>query len=155
MEAGTAPNIIPDKAVVTGSVRPTSRATREGIEEKIKRIIGGVSTALRCETEVKYTRIYPVTVNDAGLTDVLTAAAGGILGAAGLVEMPIIMGSEDFSYYGEKVPAAYGVLGMADPAVKGSDQPHHSPRFAVNEAVLAHGASILAAFALAFLSDGR
>jgi amidohydrolase len=91
VEAGTAPNIIPDKAVVTGSVRTTSRATREGIEEKIKRIIGGVSTALRCETEVKYTRIYPVTVNDAGLTDVLTAAAGGILGAAGLVEMPIIM----------------------------------------------------------------
>lgn len=152
VEAGVAPNVIPDKALVTGNVRTTSRETRAGIEGRMRRIIDGVSAALRCETELKYTRIYPVTVNDSRTTDILVAAAGGIVGADKLAEMPIIMGSEDFSYYGEKVPAAYGVLGIGD-GEKGTDKQHHSPQFAVNDDVLGLGASILAAFALSFLED--
>jgi amidohydrolase len=154
IEAGNAPNVIPDKALVTGNVRTTSRKARDGIETIIRRIVGGVSTALRCETSVKYSRIYPVTVNDPGLTDLMVRAAGEIVGVGDLVEMPILMGSEDFSNYGEKIPAAFGILGMAD-AAKGSDQQHHSPTFAVNDDVLGLGASILAGFALTFLSEGE
>jgi amidohydrolase len=153
VEAGVAPNVIPDKALVTGNVRTTSRETRAGIEGRMRRIMDGVSAALRCETELKYTRIYPVTVNDSRTTDILAAAAGGILGADKLIEIPIIMGSEDVSYYGEKIPAAYGILGMGDPE-KGTDRQHHSPQFAVNDEVLGQGAAILAAFALSFLEGG-
>ena len=56
------------------------------------------------------------------------------------------MGSEDFSYYGEKVPAAYVFLGIAD-ETKGTGNQHHNPRFNVNDDVLPSGAAILAAFA--------
>ncbi|HOX31617.1 MAG TPA: M20 family metallopeptidase [Spirochaetales bacterium] len=150
IEAGNAPNVIPETALLTGNVRSTSRATRDEVEASVRRIAAGASMALRCETEVRYTRIYPVTVNDPGLTDVMLRAAGGVLGPGSLVELPIIMGSEDFSNYGEKVPATFAMLGMADPA-KGSDRQHHSPGFAVDDSVLGHGAAILAAFALEFL----
>jgi len=155
IEAGNAPNVIPDKAIITGNVRTTSRATRDGAEAAIRRIVAGVSSALRCETEVKYTRIYPVTVNDPGLTEVMLSAAGRISGAGNLVEMPIVMGLEDFSNYGERIPATFVLLGMGD-AAKGSDRQHHSPSFAVNDEVLGQGASILAAFALEYLEgQGR
>ncbi|MFA6506847.1 MAG: M20 family metallopeptidase [Treponemataceae bacterium] len=150
VEAGIAPNVIPDKAIVTGNVRTTTRETRDGIETRMRRIIDGVSAALRCETSLKYTRIYPVTVNDAGMTDIMASAAAQIVGTENIVEMPIMMGSEDFSYYGEKIPAVFAMLGIADSA-KGTDNQHHSPKFAINDEVLGLGASILAGFALTFL----
>jgi metal-dependent amidase/aminoacylase/carboxypeptidase family protein len=75
-----------------------------------------------------------------------------VLGPKNVQEMPMVMGSEDFSYYGEKIPAAFGLLGMADSA-KGTDQQHHSPHFKTNDAVLSSGSAILAGFALKFLEE--
>ena len=150
VEAGNAPNVIPDKAVVTGNVRATNRKTRDGMEARMKRVIDGVSAALRCTSTLKYTQIYPVTVNDPAMTVMLGDVAGRMFGADKVIEMPIAMGSEDFSYYGEKIPATFGFLGMGDPQ-KGSDKPHHSPHFNSNDAVLANGAAMMAGMALEYL----
>lgn len=150
VEAGNAPNVIPDKAVITGNVRTTNRDTRDGMETRIRRVIDGVSAALRVTTELKYTRIYPVTVNDSAMVELLGSVAAETMGKDAVKELPIQMGSEDFSYYGEKVPAVFAMLGMGDPA-KGSDKPHHSPHFNSNDEVLADGAAVLAGFAAKFL----
>ncbi len=64
------------------------------------------------------------------------------------------MGSEDFSYYGEKIPAVFGMLGISDPA-KGTDKPHHSPHFNSGDDQLAKGASLLAGFALNYLASKK
>lgn len=154
VEAGNAPNVIPDKAVVTGNVRATNRKTRDGMEARMKRVIDGVSAALRCTSTLKYTQIYPVTVNDPAMTVMLGDVAGRMFGADKVIEMPIAMGSEDFSYYGEKIPATFGFLGMGDPQ-KGSDKPHHSPHFNSNDAVLANGAAMMAGMALEYLSGRK
>ena len=101
---------------------------------------------MRCTAELTYTPIYPVTVNDPEVTAVMRSAAADILGEENIEEVPVAMGSEDFSYYGEKVPAAYVFLGIADEA-KGADGPLHNPKFNVSGDVLPSGAAILAAFA--------
>jgi amidohydrolase len=150
IDSGSAPNVIPDKAVMTGNIRTTSRETRAGMEARVRRIIDGVSSALRCTTTLNYTPIYPVTVNDEGMTELLRISAGQVVGEDNVVEVPIAMGSEDFSYYGEKVPAAFGLLGIGDPA-KGTDRQHHSPHFNADDAVLSKGVALLAGFALGFL----
>ncbi len=154
VESGNAPNVIPDKAVITGNVRTTSRETKAGMEERFRRIIDGVSSALRCKAELKYTPIYPVTINDENITSILKESAGQVVGSDKLIEVPIAMGSEDFSYYGEKVPAAFGMLGIGDPE-KGTDKPHHSPHFKANDAVLSKGAALLAGFALNYQKKYR
>jgi amidohydrolase len=154
VEAGMAPNVIPDKAVITGNIRTTSRKTREGMEARIRRIIDGVSAALRCTTTLKYTPIYPVTINDPDMTVMMGDVAAKVFGKDKVVELPIAMGSEDFSYYGEKIPAVFGFLGMADPE-KGSDRQHHSPHFNSNDAVLVHGAEMMAGMALEYLSGKK
>lgn len=149
MEAGTAVNIIPDTARVAGNVRTTSREVRGEIEGIMKRVADGICTAMRCTAELTYTPIYPVTVNEPGITSLMRSVAVELLGEENIEEVPISMGSEDFSYFGEKVPAAYVFLGIADEA-KGTHNPHHNPKFNVNDEVLPSGAALLAAFAARF-----
>ncbi len=153
IESGNAPNVIPDKALMTGNIRTTNRKTRSEMEGRVRRIVDGVSSALRCDTELTYTPIYPVTVNDEKLTDLYRETAARVLGKEHVIETPIAMGSEDFSYYGEKVPAVFGMLGMADAEAQ-TDRPHHSPHFKAHEDVLVSGAALLTSFALSFLAKG-
>jgi amidohydrolase len=147
LEAGTAVNIIPDTARVAGNVRTTSRDVRDRMEGIMKRVADGICAAMRCTAELTYTPIYPVTVNDPEVTAVMRSAAADILGEENIEEVPVAMGSEDFSYYGEKVPSAYVFLGIADDA-KGTGNQHHNPKFNVNDDVLPSGAALLAAFAV-------
>ena len=151
IETGSAPNIIPDTALITGNVRTTDRTTRSEMESRMARVIKGVSDALRCASTLTYTQIYGVTVNDPALTDLMLRTATDLLGKENTKEIPIAMGSEDFSYYGEKIPAVFGMLGINDPA-KGTDKPHHSPHFNAGDDQLARGAALLAGFALNYLA---
>ena len=112
----------------------------------MRRVADGICLALRCTAELVYTPVYPVTVNEPEVTGLMRSAASEIFGEENVVEVPIAMGSEDFSYFGEKVPAAYVFLGIAD-ETKGTHNQHHTPRFNVNDDVLADGAALLAAFA--------
>ena len=86
--------------------------------------------------------VYPVTVNDDDLTQwILDVTKAEGLGDR-LIEREFAMGSEDFSYYGEKVPAAYINLGM------GTGAPHHSAGFRVDDAVIELGVKLMSALAL-------
>jgi len=154
LEAGTAVNIIPDTARVAGNVRTTNREVRARMEGIIRRVADGICAAMRCTAELTYTPIYPVTVNDPGATEVMRSAAVDVLGEENIVEVPVAMGSEDFSYFGEKVPAAYVFLGIADEE-KGTNNQHHNPKFNVNDKVLPRGAALLAAFAMRMNRESR
>ncbi len=152
VESGNAMNVIPDKAVISGNVRTTKKETRDTMEDRFNRIVNGISSALNCKTAIDYNQIYPVTVNDPILTDILKQSASQVLGDDNLKNIEIAMGSEDFSYYGEKIPAVFGFLGIGDPD-KGTDKAHHSPLFNANDSVLASGSAILSLFALNYLEN--
>jgi amidohydrolase len=64
------------------------------------------------------------------------------------------MVSEDFSYFQEKIPGVFFFLGCGNPA-KGTDNPHHSPRFNVDDDALSTGVELLAGFAAEFLAGKR
>lgn len=152
VEAGTAVNIIPETARVAGNIRTTNPAVRAGMKDIVRRVADGVCAAMRCEAELTYTPIYPVTVNEPRATEFMKAAAADLSGAGSLTEVPVAMGSEDFSYYGERVPSAYVFLGMADKDRGGFNQ-HHNPKFNVNDDVLASGTALLSLFAARMASD--
>lgn len=146
LEAGTAFNIIPETARIAGNIRTTNPEVRAGMKDIVQRVADGVCSALRCGAELDFIPIYPVTVNEPRATEFMKAAAKDLAGADCLMEIPVAMGSEDFSYFGQKVPAAYVFLGMADEA-KGGFTSHHNPRFDVNDDVLSTGAALLSLFA--------
>ena len=142
IHSGSARNVIPDECAISGTIRCSDMATRRATEDRIRRVVQGTASAWRCTAEVDYQCVYPVTVNDPGLTQwIIDAATAEGLGDR-LLELEFMMGSEDFSYYGQKIPAAYITLGM------GTDNPHHSPGFRVDDAVIPLGVRLMSALAL-------
>ncbi|GHS90122.1 amidohydrolase [Synergistales bacterium] len=145
-------NIIPERVEIVGSCRTFRPEVQDRVEEAIGRISRGVGESLRCKIDLKYTRILPATVNDASVTELVKSTAEKLMGADKVRESALIMGSEDFSYYANKVPAAFVSLGTGAPEKK-TDMPHHSPKFDVDEDALYLGAALHAAFAWTFLNQ--
>lgn len=151
IKSGTAPNIIPETATLTGNIRTTSPETRAAIPEKMNRIMNGICSAMRCEGILDFTNIYPVTVNDEELTGMAQQAAEEMWSKEVVEKAPLLMGSEDFSYYEEKVPGTFFLLGCGNEE-KGTNNQHHSPKFNIDDDVLPSGSAMLAGFAWKYLS---
>lgn len=151
IQGGTRFNIIADETWFHGSVRYFQPGTSEVMEEKIRRHVSGVAQAHRNGVEVEYTRGVPPTVNDAALTALARDVAGAELGADCLVKMEPVMGSEDFSFFAQRVPGVFAALGTHNEA-KGLVYPNHHPQFTVDEDVLDLGVKLHVGFAKAFLN---
>jgi len=155
LDAGSAHNIIPDKAVLKGTIRTLSRERQLGVRDDLRRLAEGIASAHDCQAEVTVIEGFPPTVNDPRAVDLFAAVAGELPGGAFDALPYPIMGAEDFSYVLEKVPGAMAFLGVA---TDGADWSGccglHSNRMIVDESVLPRGAAILAGCALRFLERG-
>ncbi|HPU69604.1 MAG TPA: M20 family metallopeptidase [Acetomicrobium flavidum] len=147
LESGSAPNVIPEKALIQGNIRTTNSIVRDELPGSIERIAKGIGSALRCEVKTNFIPVYPVTVNDPDMVETLKKVASAMFGDQSLTEMPIVMGSEDFSFYQQKIPGVIFFLGMAD-SQKGTDAEHHNPTFKTNDGVLKKGVALLTALVM-------
>jgi hippurate hydrolase len=153
--AGTAHNIIPDKALLTGTIRTLSPERRRDLRPALRQLVDGIAAAHDCRAEVTITDGFPPTVNDPRAVDLAEAVAEALPGGAFQRLSEPIMGAEDFSYVLEKMPGAMAFLGVAP---EGSDWASccgiHSSRMLVDENALPRGAAVLAGCALRFLERG-
>jgi amidohydrolase len=147
INAGESFNVIPDRAELLGSLRSFNPRVRDGMEERLRRIACGIASAYRCEAEISVKYMLPCVSNAPGLTETLKETAVEIAGPDNVEESSLLMVSEDFSVYQEKIPGVFFFLGAGGEAV-GAAYPHHSPKFAIDENVLPTGAALLAAFAV-------
>ena len=146
--AGTAFNIIPEKAHVGGTVRTLNADLRGRMPARIEELARCVARGMRGDAELDYNFSYPVTVNDAGAAERVLDVAGDLFGEDSVLELPNpSMGGEDFAFFLQKVPGAFVWLGVGE-EVSGL----HTPRFAFDEEILPRGAALLAALALESLS---
>ena len=147
LRAGDAFNVIPDSAYLEGNMRTFEQATRSDVQEKIRRIAGGIAEAYRCTAEVELSPMFLPVTNDAFVTEVLKEAAEMVVGRDRMEESPLQMVSEDFSIYQQQVPGTFFFLGTGC-AEKGTDRAHHSPSFNVDDASLPTGVAVMSVFAL-------
>ena len=147
IEAGSAFNVIPDRAVLRGTLRSLSETTRCLIERRVAEVAEGVARAHGCRAEADLQRGYPVTVNDAGAVERFLRVARAEVGADRVVPAPFpVMGGEDFAFLGQKVPSCYWALGLARP---GERHPAlHAPDFDFNDEALGTGIHMMAALAV-------
>ena len=145
-------NIIPETVFMNGTVRTFNPKVQDHIEDAMNRIVTAHCAAARCTAELKYIRFIPATINDPAMTSLLTGAATELFGDASLVETELIMGSEDYSFFLQKIPGTYFNLGTRNVA-KGTDKSHHSPVFDLDEDALATGTALMASFAWKYLSS--
>jgi len=151
IEAGSAFNIIPDRVNLLGTTRSFRPEVQDKVEKSIGRLISSISEAYQCRSEYRYTRYVPSTINDEKATLLIREIGEELLGQENAEESPLIMGSEDFSYFQRKVPGTFFFLGTGNPE-KETDHPHHSPHFNVDEDVLVSGVTILSTFAWRWLA---
>src|SRR5688500_3983713 len=155
LDAGSAHNIIPDRAVLKGTIRTLSPGRRQEIRDDLRRLAEGIAAAHECTAEVTVIDGFPPTINDPRAVALFEAVADDLPSGAFETLPHPIMGAEDFSYVLEKVPGAMAFLGVA---AEGSDWAGccgiHSSRMVVDETALPRGAAILAGAALRFLERG-
>jgi amidohydrolase len=152
--AGSTSNVIPETAVLEGTLRTLAEPTRQLMHEEIHRVCRHTALAHGCSAEVDIVGGYGVTTNDAGAAARVEELAGGLLGPAAVVPMPTpIMGAEDFSYVLAEIPGAMSFLGARPPGVDPDTAPaNHSNRVVYDEAVMPTGVALLAGLALTALS---
>ncbi len=149
VHSGTKENIIPDEAMLDGTIRTLDEATRKRAKAKVAEVAKGVCKAFGAWAEVEFEKdAYPVTVNDAKATEDAVKVLKSIPGTK-VKKIEAILGGEDFSRFLQKAPGTFYFLGTNNPA-KGCVYPNHSSKFKVDEDVLKLGTASLAMLAYEF-----
>ena len=143
LQAGHAPNVIPTRAVLRGSVRTPHRGVWAEAEAIVRSELAAMLEGSDAEVELHYQRGVPPVVNDPGAADVVRSAATAVLGAEAVVEPPRSNGGDSFAWYQERVPGCYVRLGVHDPT---SGEPRldlHSGRFDVDDRAIEIGIRVM------------
>nr|WP_242000062.1 amidohydrolase [Streptomyces klenkii] len=156
IRAGSAFNIIPETAELSGTYRTLSEASRRTVREGIARVAGGVAAAHGMTADIELPEGYPTVQNDPAFTALVRRAAAAALGPSRVHELPHpTMGGEDFSYVLQRVPGAMVFLGACPPgSVPGTVPDNHSDRVLYDEEALAAGVALHCAVAEDFLRGG-
>ena len=147
--AGVLNTIIPDEAVLTGTIRSMDPDLRHDIFTRIRRTAESIAHGAGATVEVDINNNLPLTYNDPDLYNRMIPTLQRVAGPGRYVEAPPVTGSEDFAYFAEKVPGLYFFLGINPEGIPVEQAaPLHSPRFFINEDVLVTGVRALAHLAL-------
>lgn len=144
-------NIIPDQVVLEGTLRTFNENWREKAHQLIHQIASGIAAASGAICEIDIRKGYPFLVNDDTMTMVAGNAAAAILGNENVIELPLRMTAEDFSYFSHIIPGIYYRLGVAGP---NGDAPNlHTSRFSIDESAVKTGLISMSAVAVAMLDE--
>jgi len=136
IHTGTASNIIPDTAMINGTVRTFDKDVKALIRKRMEEIVQGQAASYGVTAELDYEEGYPATVNADEQTGFAAAIARDVVGEANVdAESPKVAGAEDFSYMLEERPGAYLFLGA------GPGAGLHHPKYNFNDEVAPIGAS--------------
>jgi len=147
IHAGTAPNIVPEQAVMEGTLRSFSEPVRELLKSRLREVLEGTAQAAGCRAELELRPGFPAVVNDPEAVEQVRRAAAEVVGETNVHEPAPLAASEDFSFFLDKRPGAFVLVGAGNEK-RGITAPHHSPDFDIEESVLPQGAELLARLAL-------
>ncbi|WP_137125917.1 M20 aminoacylase family protein [Roseomonas sp. HF4] len=141
--AGSAGNVIPEVAELTGTVRTFKPEVQDMVERRLGAIVRSIAEAHGAQAELAFTRGYPPTVNHEAETLRAQKAAAHVLGEARIHRnAPPRMGAEDFSYMLQRCPGAFIGIGQGDGGRHSVGL--HNPRFDFNDDLIPLGASVFA-----------
>ena len=151
IHGGSRFNVIPNHVTMEGAVR--TFATGDRTETLIRRITESTAAAFGAKATVDYRYVaLPLINGDERLNRIARGAMVKLYGEEGMGHMPVMMGSEDFPWYGERVPYAFGFVGSRN-VEKGLVYTNHHEKYTVDESVLKRGTALLAQFAADYLTE--
>jgi amidohydrolase len=147
IHGGTAPNIIPTRVELQGTLRVFDPRLRERLLQRMADLIQGIATTFRVESELRMTDACPACINDPAMADLVADVARRIVGPHNTLGETRTMGADDMSLFLNAVPGCYFFVGSANHE-RGLDSPHHSPAFDFDERALDIGVQMLTSVAL-------
>jgi len=152
LQAGSAPNVIPDHGVVGGTVRILDAVAWSECELIIREAVIDIVRPYGVTATLDYQQGVPPVVNEARSSEILVHAVHDVLGPGGRVSVPQSLGGEDFGWYLDRVPGAMMRLGTRTPG--GATYDLHQGDLRTDERAVGIGARLLAqAAARALVTD--
>lgn len=159
IQAGEAINVIPDHAVLQGTVRTFSIETLDLIEQHMRKLSTELCAAFGATAEMEFERKYPPTINSADMAELAKNALQQIPEVIAVhTNLPPTMGAEDFAFMLQHKPGAYLWIGNGD----GGHRTHghgigpctlHNPSYDFNDKILPLGVTAWLAITQAFLEN--
>lgn len=144
-------NCVPREVEMEGTVRTFKADT--SVEEAMRRVIADTASAFGAAGTLEYKYLtLPVINEDEQLNRIAHDAVVKLYGEEGVGHMPAIMGSEDFSWFGEKCRYIFGFIGSRNEE-KGYVYTNHQEKYDVDESILKRGSAVMAQFAADFLTE--
>ena len=149
IRGGSASNVIPDTVTMLGTMRALDSETRRKVLDMMERMITGTAKASGGNAELNILGIFPATTNDIRSTELARDVITETLGPESVVEVQEpSMGGEDFSYFLERIPGSFIMLGVGD------KYPIHNESYDFNDESIPVGIRIMSGIALKFLQHG-
>lgn len=140
INAGVRPNIIPEEAVMEGTIRTLDQKMQQEVHERIRNTVKHTAEVYGATAEVSIDTKTLVTYNDPKLVEWALPSLKKAIGETNVVPYHWVTGAEDFSFYGTRAPAFFFYLGARDASVKMEDAPpHHTPDFYIDDSHLDAG----------------
>jgi amidohydrolase len=134
IQGGVRSNIIPEEVDMTGTIRTLDTAMQRNIHERMRRTVTKIAESAGATAEITIDNKTLITYNDPALVKKMLPSLQKTAGDANVEWMDAITGSEDFSFFGAKVPSFFFFLGGMKP---GQDPhtafPHHTADFYIDE----------------------
>jgi amidohydrolase len=137
INAGVRPNIIPEEAVMEGTIRTLDSKMQKEVHERIRNTVKNIAAVYGATAEVTIDTKTLVTYNDPKLVAQSLPSLQKAAGENNVVPYHWVTGAEDFSFYGTKAPSFFFYLGARNPLTKMEDAPaHHTPDFYIDDSKL-------------------
>ncbi|WP_338654072.1 amidohydrolase [Sporosarcina psychrophila] len=151
MEVGTRFNIIAENALIEGTVRTFNQDVRDQIETSISQYAKSVADMYGATAEVEYIRGTEPVINDEESANLVQQVATEAFGPDVVYDEKPTMGAEDFSFFLDKAPGSFALVGSGNPE-KDTEWSHHHGNFDIDEDALITGAELYAQYAWAYLN---
>ena len=140
MHAGDAYNVIPERAVLSGTVRTFTMEKMQEIEQQMVSISEGISKAHGATALVEFNTLFLPVLNEEEATDLATEVCGDMVGRDNVITTGSAgTGSEEFSFMSNEVPGCYVIIGNGE-----DSSALHNPNFDFNDEALVYGGSFFA-----------
>jgi amidohydrolase len=147
LRAGTAVNVVPTTATVTGTLRTFTGDQREEAIFRLRSLCEVIADGWGVSVDLELPEHTPAVVNAVSAVDMVEVEARAVLGEPSVLRMPPASPSDDVSEFLNHLPGCYFFVGGA--AADGSSGAHHSPSFLVEDESLRVGANVLVRGAVA------
>ena len=160
IHTGEATNVIPESCVMEGTVRTFTTEVLDLIEARMQAMSLSIAEAYGCSVDFAFSRNYPPTINHDAETAFARRVLGEVVGPENVVDFEPTMGAEDFSYYLQKIPGCYFMIGNGDGAHREGGHGLgpcmlHNPSYDFNDDLIPLGATAWVRIAESWLNTPR